>query len=135
MPILPIWTGSVIAGKLTLDDEGRFRNYVRSLEGRVVDLTLGKHVEKRSNPQNALYWVGYVQPLAEHYGWETDEMHDYLKRKFNPVARALNGREEVIGGTTTKLDRAEFTQYLDRIAAHFAAEGFTFPQDERVEVL
>ena len=134
MPPLPVFSGTVSGGRLILDEEERFKRYVQSLDGRVVDLTLGKHRERRSNPQNSLYWSCYVVPLAAHHGWEPEEMHDFLKRECNPKMKTLNGKDEIVGGSTTELDRAEFTAYLERIERHPVAENFTFPHEDRVEI-
>ena len=131
---LPIFTGTVLNGRLTLDEPERFKTYVQSLSGRVVDVTVCKHREKRSNPQNALYWSCYVAPLASHHGWDADDMHEYLKLECNPVMLHVNGQEVKVGGSTAKMDRAEFTAYLERIERHPVSEGFIFPHEDRVEV-
>lgn len=134
MPPLPVFTGTVSGGRLTLDEEERFKNYVRSLDGRVVDLTLGKHREKRSLNQNAFYWTCFVSVVARHYNCEPEELHDYWKRKYNPKLVVIDGKEVIVGRSTTELDRAEFTKMLEQIRADYAAEGFTFPHEDRVEI-
>jgi hypothetical protein len=132
---LPIFPGKVLNSRLVLDDEAGFRRYLASFEGRLTDLTLGLHREKRSNPQNSLYWSCYVVPLANHHGWDdANEMHEFLKRNCNPRTHILNGEEVTVGGSTAKMDRAEFTAYLERIERHPISEGFHFPHEGEVAV-
>ena len=134
MNTLPIFTGTVLNGRLTLDEIERFRHYLKSLDGRTVDLTLGPHRKKRSNPQNALYWSCYVVPLAAHHGWSPEDMHEFLKRECNPKMLSIGGNEVIVGGSTASMDVAEFTAYLERITRHPVSEGFTFPHEDRVEL-
>lgn len=82
----------------------------------------------RSVIQNALYWAGYVRPLADYTGYTSPEVHAYLKKRFLPNSHvAIADRNGVIldevdlEPTTTRLTKHEFSEYLMHIAA-FAAE-------------
>jgi hypothetical protein len=66
--------------------------------------------------------------LAEHTGYTPDEIHEILKAKFIPKRLAItNGNGEicgefVLGGSTTKLDTLDFSEYCERIR-EWAAES------------
>lgn len=68
----------------------------------------------RTLPQNNLYWGIYVSTLAEHFGEFPEDMHEELKKMFNPKDSKVTPGER-FGGTTTKMTRKEFTKYLESI--------------------
>ena len=86
-----------------------------------VELIVRRHCATRSTAQNAWYFAGIVTPLAEHTGYDVDEMHALLKQLFLSKALALtdgNGEvvgEYVIGGATRTLNTIEFGEYCERI--------------------
>jgi hypothetical protein len=56
------------------------------------------------------------------YSLSHDETHFFLKQKFNPVQIPGNGGLVIdVPGTTTQLNKIEFSEYIERIA-QFAAE-------------
>lgn len=78
---------------------------------------------KRSGAQNRLLWAIYTE-MAEHTGHTPEEIHMALKLKFLARQVVTVGHEEVtIPGSTTKLDVAEFSDYLEQVQA-FAAQEF-----------
>lgn len=83
-----------------------------------VQLTIERRHATRSLNQNAYYWSAVVETLSEHTGFTPDEMHEVLKAKFLPKKLAVtdgNGEikgEFVIGGTTTRLNKVQFGDYL-----------------------
>ena len=93
------------------------------LEGCDVDVTVTKHQAGRSLRANAYLWGVVNAILADYTGYTPDEMHECLKRKFLPKTLALankNGEligEEVIGGSTAKLNTSDFADYVTRIKA------------------
>lgn len=81
----------------------------------------------RSVRANSYYWGVVVHLISEHTGYTPDELHDVLKAKFLPKHLAFsdgNGEvkgEFVIGGSTRKLNTAEFVEYTESIR-RWAAE-------------
>jgi hypothetical protein len=75
--------------------------------------------------------------LSEHTGYTVDELHEWAKAKFIPKHLALldkNGEvrdDLVIGGTTTRLNRVEFNEYIEALRK-FAAEelGVVIPDPD-----
>lgn len=98
-------------------------------EGRDVDLSFALHREIRSLRQNAYLWGVCYRAVSEHTGYEDWEVHELAKQMFLPRTLAVtdgNGEikgEYVIGGSTTKLDTAEMTEYIERFR-RWAAETF-----------
>ena len=50
----------------------------------------------------------------DHLGYFPEELHEELKLMFNPKDSKLMEGERV-GGTTTRMNRKEFTEYLEQI--------------------
>lgn len=93
--------------------------------GRALKVTVKEARNIRTRPQNALYWVAYVpalrQMLSDTSGMEVtdEEAHEFAKARFlrgRELADPVTGEVIKLPASTTKLDRAEFGAYLDRIA-------------------
>jgi hypothetical protein len=109
----------------------RLRKLLSGRRDCELTLTIEKRHATRSMAQNAWYWSGIVGAISEHTGYTPDEVHELLKAKFLPKRLAIadgNGvvvDELVIGGSTTKLNKIEFGEYIERIR-HWAAETLDF---------
>jgi len=117
----PIFHGSITKGCLTLDNPERYLVYMAGLEGKRVELVLRKKRSKRSDGQNKYYFGVVVKILANHCGYEPEELHEALKIRF------LSDRREDDHGlmkvhSTAKLSTDEFTQYVNRVV-RWAAES------------
>lgn len=95
-----------------------------------VVVTVERQYATRNLDQNALYWVGYVNPLAEWTGNSPKWMHAYLKKRFLPkqkieIVDQRTGQVvdecELDQLTTTQLTLVEFSNYLNEIT-EFAQE-------------
>lgn len=101
---------------------------------QLVTLTISKARKDRTDKQNAYYWGVVVKILADHFGYEQEEMHTELKRMFNPQASRLTVGE-TYGGSTRKLSTTEFNDYIDRIVRWAAVENqIVIPDPNEVEV-
>jgi hypothetical protein len=82
---------------------------------------------KRSTRQNSYYHSVVVQMVRQGlrdigYIMSPEETHFFLKQKFNPVQIPGNGGLVIeVPGTTTQLNKIEFSEYIERIS-QFAAE-------------
>jgi hypothetical protein len=65
-------------------------------------------------PMNSLYWGVYIKTIAEHCGYNPEELHEELKLKFNPKDSKINLGQRY-GGSTKNMTRKEFSKYLDDI--------------------
>ena len=85
----------------------------------------------RTLPQNSLYWGVYIKTIADHIGEECPEdLHEELKLMFNPKDSKLKLGHRY-GGSTKKMKRREFTDYLLRIRVWaFKFHGITLPEPE-----
>jgi hypothetical protein len=114
----PVFSGIIEKGKIKLDNHNRYLVQISRLEGQRIEVVLRKQKAARSNNQNSYYWGVCLEILSNHLGYTADEMHEILKFKFLKTVKA---DMEYIK-STTKLNTAEFEEYLTKIKQWAAAE-------------
>lgn len=124
-----VTSGRVEGGHLKIRNQRALKAEFQKWKDGEVTVTIERAHATRSLDANALYWVGYVQPLSEHTGYTPMEIHAYLKKKFLPNQHLMiqNAAGEIVDETdlepsTTKLNNVEFSEYLHLIQA-WAAEA------------
>lgn len=117
--------------------DARILNNCVGFLGRIIggsetyEVVIRPWKKKRSNPQNNLYWK-WLSLIAKDTGHTSEQLHEVFKlellpREFITVA----GIERETRKSTTKLTTAEFTEYLEQIAAFAARElGMYLPYPE-----
>ena len=125
---LVVATAVVDGGRLKIRNRRLFDAEIASLrDGWEVQIAVKRLRATRSLEQNAYYFGVVVQLLSQHTGYTPDEIHDLLKAKFIPKRLAVcdgNGviqDEIVLGGSTRKMNKLEFGEYIDSIR-EWAAE-------------
>ena len=90
-------------------------------------LSVKKEVKKRTLDQNALMWLWFT--CIEHEtGTEKNDVHDYYCMLFLRRRVTINGGEKVIISGTSKLNTAQFTDFLNKVQADAASEfGIRLP--------
>lgn len=114
----PVFTGIVTQGKLKLDAPARYLVHLAKLEGKLVEVVVRRRRSQRSIQANAYYWGVVIEILANHFGYEADEMHEALKWQF--LRRNEGGLATV--RSTAKMDSKEFAEYVDRVVRWAAQE-------------
>lgn len=74
----------------------------------VIEIQKSKRI--RSLNQNKYYWGVVVKIIANHTGYTSDEMHQWLASEF----LSYNSKGRVFTKSTTKLNTLEFEQYLEK---------------------
>lgn len=127
MSFVKAFEGSAVKkdGKVRLRNGKAFEQWSERLrEGQEVMVTFEPAHATRSLDQNALYWAGYVNPIAEYTGNSEKWMHAYLKKKFLPKQRivivdrktgVIVDEQDLDQLTTTVLNKIEFGDYLREI--------------------
>lgn len=131
-----VQSGRVEGGRLKLN-RGRFKKAIADMPDCAVTLTIEKKHANRSMVQNAYWWGVCVELVSDHTGYSPDEVHELAKRMFLPkhlVFTKGNGEivgEFVVGGSTTKLNKIEFGEFVERYR-QWAAEtlGVVIPDPD-----
>lgn len=134
MSAIPVFVGTVDArGSLEFAPavRGLMRVHLLKLKpGTPVEVSLKRWRQKRSDRQSR-YYFGLVVPLiAEHCGYDKQEMHELLAMRFlriedDPVTGAPRRKH------TPETDTEEFAAYLDSCIAFAAELGVEIPTPER----
>jgi hypothetical protein len=97
-------------------EKRRFYSVLKGLKGKNA-VQIKKWRKKRSDRQRGYYFACIVQPLADAFGYFPDEMHEELKKKFNPVERVnrITGEVVVFGGSTKDFDTLQTEAYHESI--------------------
>ena len=117
--------GKIEFGNLRLKKPKEFQAFVQKFEGKQMWLEIKKMFTKRTDRQNAYYWL-CLEIVANDIGHDPEELHDTFKAKFL-VDRS--GKFPVVI-STTKLSTLEFGEYIDKIGAFVADFGITLPNSE-----
>jgi hypothetical protein len=99
-----------------VDDKQKLFEALKNLKKAKYVIQLKQYRENRSANQNRYYW-GVVLEYLSDTGFTKEEMHEVLKRKFNPITKTLEatGESWVVGGSTTELDTADMEEYLESV--------------------
>jgi len=70
-----------------------------------------------SHPQRGYLWAVVYPYLAEFFvDVEVQEVHEEMKKQFNPIEVTLpDGRLRIFGGSTEQFDAGEYSKYTDKI--------------------
>lgn len=93
-------------------------------DGRPLSITVAEHKAKRSIDQNKRYWA-ILNDIAENVWlngkqFSSEAWHEYFKAKFIGLEETPDGR--MVGISTTALNTAEFTDFMNKTEAHAATE-------------
>jgi hypothetical protein len=103
--------------------------FLRTREGKAVEVKFARPTTSRSLRQNRFYWGAVLTTIAEATGNSTEDLHLVLKDMFLPRKFITLGTKEVeVRKTTTDLTTEEFTLYLEAVRGWAASElGITMP--------
>lgn len=93
-------------------------------DGKRLELVVKR--EKRSSPQNRRYWGrGVLAQIAEQAAvngklYPAEVWHEQFKRQFIGVIELPNG--DVVGKSSTELDKGEFSDFCTQVEAFAATE-------------
>ena len=108
----------------------RLEGVFNTLANGSYRLTVTKDVKKRTYDQNALSWLWYTC-IEKEIGTDRQAMHDYYCTKFLRTTEIINGTEQNIVRGTSKLNTAQFSDFLMKVQADAAQEfGISLPDPE-----
>ena len=100
-------------------------------EEDLLDIEIKKWKENRSRKQNNYYWGVVVMMISEHTGFETEETHEVLKRKFLRYIKEYKGKRYWFTRSTVDLKTDEFVEYIDKIRRFASQElGVVIPDPD-----
>jgi hypothetical protein len=113
--------GFVKSGQLHLLSRERLLDQLRTFKDCDVRVII-KRKGKRSLPQNRYYFGVVLNEirlalLERGYRYDIDQLHEWAKQTFNKekIEIEATGEQLEIGGSTTEMNKDEFSSYVDRI--------------------
>jgi hypothetical protein len=125
-------TGKVVAGEIHWEMPGYWISDLQEHEGKSVRVHVRADKRERSSKQNAYLFGVCYRLIAEHLGYETDDIHELMKAKFlEPKRLAIPDDGDVeIPASTRRLNTVEFSKYTENIrrwAAQFLSVNIPDP--------
>jgi len=118
-----------INGELVFDNKKAVKSYLESVEGKSLAVYIEKEFGVRSNNQNSWLWGVVYKTIANETGHTEQELHDLFKRMFLPAEfKTVLGVELKIPNSTSKLNKTDFGEYVEKIRAHVAQFGVIIPE-------
>jgi hypothetical protein len=97
------------------DTKEKLLKELRDLPDGEYHITIKKNKPIRSLKANAYYWV-ILNIIGAETGHDREQLHEICKKKFNSdVILYPKGGLEIVGRSTSDLDTAEFTAYVNRV--------------------
>lgn len=128
----PLFYGKMLPGGLLVMEQPKaYGLHQRSLAGKHVEIIFRKRRTKRSSQANRYYFGVVVKLLAEHCGYDPQEMHEALAFRFLriedcPITGAPRRKH------TPETDSAEFAEYVDHCIRLAAELGVVIPDPHQV---
>ena len=135
----PVFHGQTTErGDLRVSEPLKFRQHLRSLAGKPVEVVVRRKRSQRSLEQNAWAWGCAYPVLAETLGYDRDEheeLHYALVAKWGGTHLDEKLGVEVANKRSSQLSTAEFSDYMEWLV-RFAAKEFdcVIPLPNEVEV-
>ncbi|MEG0889737.1 MAG: hypothetical protein RSH25_14835 [Bacteroides sp.] len=84
-------------------------------------LKIERYTEPRTLSQNALMWLWFAC-IEQETGTDKQDIHDHYCSRFLRRTAVINGVEEVVSGSTSKLNTLQMTDFLKKVQADAATE-------------
>jgi len=137
----PIFYGSIEKAKLKLINPKRFNDYIYSLNGKNVEVTVAEKGKRRTIQSNKYYWAVVVKMICDENGsdfnneQERNLIHEILKQMFAPK-KEIKWRNEIkiVPCSTTELLTTEFSEYIESIKRWASMElNLVIPDPEEIK--
>ena len=117
----PKFTGKVIDGKIDFFSGQKvyLENWLRTLEGEKVVLTVKKWHGQRTQPQNSYLHGVVFKLIADHTGYTLEEIKDAMKDKF---ASRIDDLGLKIVEPTHKMNTQRMGEFIEDICRFAATE-------------
>lgn len=110
-------------------DRRSVASYIEKLtEGKRYEVTVSTVRKSRTVPQNKLYWL-WLNCISAETGNDKGDLHFYFSEKYLPPHEFSIGSVKIVRPiSTTELDTAQFTHYLEKVQQFVSTEmGIILP--------
>ena len=127
------FVGTAVSGEVQYDLPENYKRWLLTLEGQRVVTETKKFRKNRTDAQNKYWWGVVIDILSKEIGFEPEEIHDYIKRRFLPVR---SEKFDISSGkSTARLTTLEFVDLIERVQRWAAIDLHCFIPDPNEEVI
>ena len=124
--------------KLSIHDEESQRRCAAAIMALDVSKQFWCYFERKKDrrtiSQNSLYW-DWLSSIGRHFGYEKEEIHEVLMRKFlTPGIVDIDGEEYEVY-STKKLPKNVMSEYMDSISRFAESEGIVLKRPEDMQMI
>lgn len=118
-------------GELVWDNKKAVRDYLSTIENKSVYVQIDREHGVRSSNQNNWLWGVIYKVIADSTGHTENDIHELMKKMFlPPISKTILGKNFLTVKSTTKLNKIEFGDYVERIRAFVADFGIEIPNPQ-----
>ena len=129
-----IFYGEIKEGKLIFGNPSHIYGRLSALNGKKVTVEIEETKTTRSEQQNKFLWSAIYGTIEQETGQNSEDIHEFCKSQFLPKRLVdILGKKIWLKGTTKRLSKNAFGDYVDKIQAYFADFGIQFPVMETPE--
>ena len=131
--MIPKFPAQIDFGKLKMDDIDAFNAYLSTLEGKKVNVAVGKYRKNRTDQSNRYLWGVCYKMIADETGYSIEDIHSLMKGMFlRKLVFIKNKKYDVIQSSAT-LDTNAFSEYIEKIKQFAATElSLNIPNPQEV---
>lgn len=119
-------------GQLVFDNKRLLERYLQSTDTKALVIDIDRETGVRTQNQNSYLWGVVYKCIADSTGYSENELHEIFKRMFLPPRFITwKGQKIRVPGSTAKLDKVQFGEYVDRIASEVGSMGITIPPADK----
>ena len=130
------FSGFVRDGKVRIDQRDRWDALLKHMEGKPIEVSLGRLRQNRSLRQNSYLWAIY-RLIAQETGNDEYRIHAVMKGLFLPLEdlELPNGTTVKTLGSTKGLSTTDFGEFIDKVKAFAGEQGIRVPEPEELGAL
>lgn len=109
-----IFYGKIQRGAMIVDYTDKYEAFLKTLEGKEVEVDLRKLYRRRSSYQNRWYWGCIIAEIAGYTGYTVDEAHEAMKWMFLKVTPDDHRLPPTVK-STKNLTTMEFADFCESV--------------------
>jgi hypothetical protein len=116
-------------GQIILRNRAHILKEIEPFGNAELEIVIQKKIQNRSIQQNRLWWA-IMAIVGKEIGMRKEELHEVCKYKFLKREMVIPTTGEVVEylESTTKLDKVEFGELIEKLTIWAGEMGITIPQ-------
>lgn len=135
MPVVPKWRCTVKGGELSIDRPDVFAGWLRSQEGKPLELTVKPQRDDKTGQQLRYFHGVICKLLSDHTGYTLPEMKGLLKGLFltTYITSRVGCKEIPVVSSLADLTKREMTDFIEQCIVLAAKLSVVIPSPETIE--